>query len=418
MLDLAGGAVGEGGVCQLLVNDFLANDIAGGEADGPVVAEGLGEVEVERVVGHLVGVGYGDGIIAACESDAAPDTDEAFADTVVEDGATPAGALVGVEETRVDEVWRLSLHGAGGLAGALGELHAALDKRTVERELEAAHTHESEVFAEVEFQPVGVGTVGVLVTIGEVGAAGYGVRPLDRVAEMLVESGDGDDFALVALGVELVAEVGVVDVAGGEVDIALDVGGEVEIVIDGGGDFAELGAVDGHTVGGAELVLVGDTVGDVRRGESIGGAVVGSAGRVLAVAGVADKAHIVVLVSHAGVNIHRSERHIDSSVGGKEGVGARIVVAPFDLFEEIETVLGIVVFDHQLGRDVELAEVGREGVGRLVPVVVEGACGIVACAVLAIDAGAQLRVEPAGVERLGIVECEGADMLVEVGVFA
>ena len=385
MLDLTGGAVGEGGVRQLLVNDFLAYDIAGGEADSPVVAEGFGEVEVEGVVGHLVGVGYGDGIVAACESDAAPDTDETFADTVVEDGATPAGALVGVEETRIDEVGRLSLHGAGGLAGALGELHAALDKRTVERKLEAAHTHESEVFAEVEFQPVGVGTVGVLVTVGEVGAACNGVRPLDRVAEMLVESGDGDDFALVALGVELVAEVGVVDVAGGEVDITLHVGGEVEIVIDRGGDFAELGSVDGHTVGGAELVLVGDTVGDVGGGESVGGAVVGSTGRVLAVAGVADKAHIVVLVAHTGVDVHRSERHINGGIGSKEGVGTRIVVAPFDLLEEVETVLGVVVVLHQFGRYVELAEIVGEGVGRLVPVVVEGACGIVACAVLAID---------------------------------
>ncbi len=202
---------------------------------------------------------------------------------------------------------------------------------------------------------------------------------------MLVESGEGDDFTLVALGVELVAEVGVVDVAGGEVDIPLDVGGEVEIVIDRGGDFAELGSVDGHTVGGAELVLVGDAVCDVGGGESVGGAVVGSTGRVLAVAGVADKAHIVVLVAHTGVDVHRSERHIERSIGGKEGVGTRIVVAPFDLLEEVETVLGIVVLNHQLGRYVELAEIVGEGVGRLVPVVVEGACGIVACAVLAID---------------------------------
>ena len=418
LLDLAGRAVGEGGGGELLVNDFLAYDIAGGEADSPVVAESLGEVEVERIVGHLVGVGYGDGIVAACESDAAPDTDEAFADTVVEDGATPACALVGVEEPCVDEVWRLPLHRAGGLAGALGELHAASDKRTVERELEAAHAHESQVFAEVEFKPVGVGAVGVLVTVGEVGAARNGVRPLDRAAEMLVESGEGDDFALVALGVELVAEVGVVDVAGCEVDVALYVGGKVEIVIDRGGHLAELGSVDGHTVGGAELVLTGDTPGDVGGRESVGGAVVGGTGRVLAVAGVADETHVVVFVSHAGVDVHRSERHINGGIGGKEGVGAGVVVAPFDLFEEVETVLGVVVFDHQLGRYIKSAEVGGQGVGRLVPVVVERACGIVACAVLAIDAGAQLRVEPTGMERLRIVEGEGTDMLVEVGVFA
>lgn len=97
MLDLLRGAIGEGGGGELLVNDFLTNDIAGGETQRPVCAESFGEVEVEGVVWHLVGVGYGDGIVAARKSDTAPYTDKAFSDAVVEDGATPASALVGVE---------------------------------------------------------------------------------------------------------------------------------------------------------------------------------------------------------------------------------------------------------------------------------------------------------------------------------
>ena len=97
------------------------------------------------------------------------------------------------------------------------------------------------------------------------------------------------DFAAVALGVELVAEVGVLHVAGSEVDIALHVGGEVEIVVNRRGHFAELGAIDGHTIGRAELVQVGDTPGDVGRGESIGSAVAGGAGRILAVAAIVTK---------------------------------------------------------------------------------------------------------------------------------
>lgn len=284
--------------------------------------------------------------------------------------------------------------------------------------MEPAHAHECQVFAEVEFQAVGVGAVGVLVTIGEVGAAGNGVCPLDRAAEMLVERSEGDDFAAVAARVELVAEVGVLHVAGREVDIALHVGGEVEIVVNRRGHFAELGAIDGHTIGRAELVQVGDTPGDVGRGKSIGSAVAGGAGRILAVAGVAYKAHIVVFVTHTEIDIDGSERHIERRIGRQEGVVAGVVVAPFDLFEEIETVGGIVVFDHELRGYVESAEVGREGVGGLVPVVVERACRIVACAVFTIDTDAELGVEPTCVEGLRVVESEGGDMLVEVGVFA
>lgn len=381
-------------------------------------AESFGEVEVEGVVWHLVGVRYGDGIVAAHESDTAPNTDKAFSDAVVEDGATPSSALVGVEDPRVDEVRRLSLHGSCRLAGTLGKEDTAAYECAVEGELEPAHAHERQVFAEVEFQSVGVGAVGVLVTIGEVGAAGNGVCPLDRAAEMLVESSEGDDFAAVALWVELVAEVGVLHVAGSEVDIALHVGSEVEIVVNRRGHFAELGAIDGHTIGRAELVQVGDTPGDVGRGESIGSAVAGGAGRIFAVAGVADKAHIVVFVTHTEIDIDGSERHIERRIGRQEGVVAGVVVAPFDLFEEIETVGGIVVFDHELRGYVESAEVGREGVGGLVPVVVERACRIVACAVFTIDTDAELGVEPTCVEGLRVVESEGGDMLVEVGVFA
>ncbi len=402
----------------MLVNDFLTDGIACGEAQYPVFAERLREVEVECIVWHLVGVGYGDGIIAARESDAPPDTNEAFADAVVEDGATPASAPVGVEEPRVDEVRRLSLHGSCRLAGTLGKEDTAAYECAVEGELEPAHAHERQVFAEVEFQAVGVGSVGVLVTIGEVGASGNGVCPLDRVAEMLVESGDRDDLAPVAAGVELVAEVGVVDMAGGEVDVALHIGGEVEVVIDRGGDLAELGAIDGHTIGGTQLVLVGDTIGDVCRGEDIGGAVVGGAGRVLTVACVADEAHIVVFVSQSGVDIHGSEGHIECEVACEEGVVAGVVVAPFDLLEEVESVGGVVVGRHQLCGYVEVAEPCGEGVVGLVPVVVESACGIVACAVLAVEAGTQLGVEPRGVEGLRIVERKGGNMLVEVGIFA
>lgn len=381
-------------------------------------AKSFGEVEVEGVVWHLVGVGYGDGIVAAHESDTAPYTDKAFSDAVVEDGATPSGALVGVEDPRVDEVRRLSLHGSCRLAGTLGKEDTAAYECAVEGELEPAHAHERQIFAEVEFQAVGVGAVGVLVTIGEVGAAGNGVCPLDRAAEMLVESGDRDDLASVAARVELVAEVGVLHVAGSEVDISLHVGGEVEIVVNRRGHFAELGAIDGHTIGRAELVQVGDTPGDVGRGKSIGSAVAGGAGRILAVAGVADKAHVVVFVTHTEIDIDGSERHIERRIGRQEGVVAGVVVAPFDLFEEIETVGGIVVFDHELRGYVESAEVGREGVGGLVPIVVECACRIVACAVFTIDTDAELGVEPTCVEGLRVVESEGGDMLVEVGVFA
>lgn len=325
---------------------------------------------------------------------------------------------MGVEEPRVDEVRRLSLHGSCRLAGTLGKEDTAAYECAVEGELKTTHTHEGEVLAEVEFQAVGVSAVGILITVGKVCASGNGVGPLDRAAEVLVESSEGDDFAAVAAGVELVAEVGVLHMACREVDIALHIGGEVEIVIDRGGNLTELGAIDGHTIGRAELVQVGDTPGDVGRGESIGSAVVGGAGRILAVAGVADKAHVVVFVTHTEIDIDGSERHIERRIGRQEGVVAGVVVAPFDLFEEIETVGGIVVFDHKLRGYVESAEVGREGVGGLVPVVVEHACRIVACAVFTIDTDAELGMEPTCVEGLRVVESEGGDMLVEVGVFA
>ena len=77
--------------------------------------KGVSDVQVECVAGHLVGVGYVDDIAAACESHAAPDTNQSLTDAVVQDGAGDAVLVVevvGVEEPRVDEVGRLSLHGS------------------------------------------------------------------------------------------------------------------------------------------------------------------------------------------------------------------------------------------------------------------------------------------------------------------
>ena len=194
--------------------------------------------------------------------------------------------VVGVEEPRVDEVGRLSLHGSRQFARAFWEEHAATDKGTVEGELEAAHAHETEVFAQVYLCAVTESAVGVLVGIGQVGAARYGIGPFDGVAEMLVEQSDRDDLAFVG-GIELIAQVCVLDTARLQVHITLHIARQLEVVIDRWRHLAELGAVDRHAVGGAELVVGIHAVGGVERGEEVGGRVVCGEGRVLAVAGVA-----------------------------------------------------------------------------------------------------------------------------------
>ena len=79
------------------------------------------------------------------------------------------------------------MHGAVGLAAVLREGDAGLYPCGVDGEGELGKVEEVEAFTYVELESEVVGSESVHVGVDEVGATGYGVGPLDGVAEVLVE---------------------------------------------------------------------------------------------------------------------------------------------------------------------------------------------------------------------------------------
>ncbi len=311
-----------------------------------------------------------------------------------------------VEEARVDEVRRLALHGAVLLAAAFLEVDFRVNPAAVERPAEVLQADGVEVLADVDFDAHVAGRLGVLVAIGEVGAALHGVGPLDRILEVLVESGYRERLATPRI--PLVAEVEVLHVARLEVGVALHVAGQVEVVEDGAGNLAELGAVDRTAVGQAELVEVAaglsvmlaggvfvQLAGQVERGEEVAVAVFGRLGRLLVVAGVGDELHGVGLVAHAGQEVPLAVGHIEREVAGTEVVVALVVVAPLDLLDKLPGRLVAVV-----------------------PVVEVVVCLVLTGAVLVESAHLECGAQRTDGQGLAVVDAGAADVLVQTGELA
>ena len=97
-----------------------------------MLAKTFGGCQVEHVSRHLIAVGHPGIFVAACSSLAATHTDDALANTVVEQTDIELLLLVFVEQSCIDQVRTLSLHGAVLLLGSLGKLHTAVYQCAVE----------------------------------------------------------------------------------------------------------------------------------------------------------------------------------------------------------------------------------------------------------------------------------------------
>ena len=142
--------------------------------------------------------------------------------------------------------------------------------------------------------------------------------------------------------------------------------------------------------------------------------------RGFTVAGVAHQRHPRKFVSQTSIYVNRADGHIQSEIRRCEHVVATIVIAPFHLFEQVESVSAIVVFYHQLCGDIELAEIIRKGVARLVPIVIKHASHIRAGSIFAIESGFERGSEMvfSPIKQLLIIECKRADMFVKIRIFA
>ena len=176
-----------------------------------MAAKLLGEGQVDDITGHLVRVGHAGIVFTSRRPFAAAHTDDAFSDTVVEQRGIDLPGIVFIEESCVDEIGRLSLHGAVLVARTGGEVDARVDERSVEGEREVGQTDKGEVFADIEFHTEVVGTLCILVGVDKTRSSGHGIGPFDGVLKTLVESCQRNLLSL--RGIELISQVYVVDIA-------------------------------------------------------------------------------------------------------------------------------------------------------------------------------------------------------------
>ena len=163
LLNLFGSSIAVGHVGKLLVVNFFCQQVSDVEFQFQVAAKLLGKREVDGVARHLVAVGHSCIGVVARASFASSHTDDSFSYAVVEQGNVHLEWLVLIEESGVDEVGRLSLHGSVLLFGSFLKLHLALDQGSIERPAEVAKTYEVETLADIQLYSVVVGTLGVLV---------------------------------------------------------------------------------------------------------------------------------------------------------------------------------------------------------------------------------------------------------------
>ena len=148
----------------------------------------LSHRQVYRVARHLVAVRH-TGVVIACRAAlASSHTNYAFAYAVVEQSHIELVSFVLVEETGVDEIRRLSLHGSVLLLRSFLKSHLALYQRTVERPAEVAQSDERQVFPYIQLHTIVGCALGVLVRVDKVRTSRHGVGPLYWRVKVFVES--------------------------------------------------------------------------------------------------------------------------------------------------------------------------------------------------------------------------------------
>ena len=246
---------------KLALGIILVQQVAGKELDFPMLANAFLEAERQIVARHLVNVR--DILIRVLEHLA--HRQDAAAVTPVHQAQHPA--LVLVEQTGIDQVRRLPLHGAVAVEVLVPETHLAVNPSRVHHQGEVLELHEVEALSQFQFHAGGIGEVGILEGVNRVPARGADIGNLDRIAEMLVERPYRNQ--LLGRRIELVSQVHVLDLGILQIGIPGIIGKLVEVVIDVRRDFPQLGTVDRVGVSGTKDMLVAEMVGTVERREHI-----------------------------------------------------------------------------------------------------------------------------------------------------
>ena len=141
---------------ELLKRDLLVEEVSDGEFDLQRT-KALAGRQVEGVARHLVAVRHPDVSRSVAATRGASHAHDALANAVVEQVDRELQWLIVVEDSRIDQIGRLSLHGAIVLIATRGKPHTAMNERPVETPGEVFQSDEAELLAYVELQPVIVG---------------------------------------------------------------------------------------------------------------------------------------------------------------------------------------------------------------------------------------------------------------------
>ena len=215
-------------------------------------------------------------------------------------------------------------------------------------------------------------------------------------------------------GIELVAEIEVVDLTGFQIFVTADFVEEVEVVVDGRRHLAKLGPVERTAVGEPQQVLLVEVVGGVDRGQQVEVDVVatgqqGLRGRHRLVAG---EAQSVILEAQPGVDVELAQRQLDGSVAGTVEVGGFVGVGLLGDFVDVDLVgtqPGIA--HHLFVRQVEvLLTLGH---GEVVIAVDKLAGGVAAGAVFAHQAALDGRADGTQIDRALVIDTPREEVVAE-----
>src|SRR3712207_395964 len=218
-----------------------------------MTAEAFRYAEVDHVAVHFVRVGDVYRIFSAHCSHRAPYADNPFPYPVIEQAEVDLRLWMLIEQSGVDEVRRLPLHGSVSLLCAIIEVDSTFNQCSVEGACKVPESDKSKVFPYIHFHTQAISALGVVERIYRSFAACHCVSPLDGRIEMFVKQGYRDLFA--RSRVIFVPEVGIVDVRRRKFCISLYGTAQIEVVEYRRGNFTKLGPVDRTSVRKAQLMF-------------------------------------------------------------------------------------------------------------------------------------------------------------------
>ena len=300
---------------------LFGHDVPHGAAQFEHGVQAHGESEVEQVARTFIQVGD---VVVDAVAPHAPQPDNPLPDAVVEQAKAKRAIRHPVKQPGIDDVGRLSLHGAVVVVAVGLKVHPAVDERQIEGGGEMRQPHKVELFPQVYLDAVVGGAVCVFVGILDNAAAGVEESQFDRVLKPFEEKRSAHH--IVGSGIQLVAQVYVVDGGLFQLGVARQPAEQVEVVVGGRSEFAELLPVYADAVSRAQQRFRGDIIRDVDRRKEV---VVIKIVIPFLVGGnlrVGRHDGRTVLKPHARVEVKPAERNVERRItGGYDFVGVVVV---------------------------------------------------------------------------------------------